>query len=280
MESVQRKMTSPILKDRVNVDIVVVIYNKEINAVPVIQLYANRDDVRYCVCDNSTNENVKHANAQDSKSYSNLTYIDMMGNKGLSRAYNSALNYCTGDIICVFDDDTTAELTYASQVKAQYEGEGVYLPLVKSGGRLLSPLKKLGPVISKCRNVGKLNLKTCSAFNSGMAISSRTAKAIAYDERIFLDFVDHAFCREAHKRGVPFYLLHDVEVQQNYSKETNDLQAALKRSAISSRDIAEYYSGSFLDRAYGGLYLVYKLVVNTLRYRSLAFLKQALTAHP
>lgn len=258
------------------IDIIVVIYNKLVKDIPVIQLYENKDEIDYLVCDNSTDENIKQKNKTDAQAYNNLIYIDMKGNKGLSRAYNSAIYRCAGDLICIFDDDTLPESDYIEKIKVQCTAEGVYLPLVKSGTRLLSPLNIIGPVIYRCKNTKGLNLKTCSAFNSGMVISKTIVKAIAYDERLFLDFVDHAFCREAHRRGIPFYLLKDVTMQQNYSKETNNLQAALKRSLISSKDITEYYSGNLLDWIYGRLYLAYRLVANTLRYRSFAFLRQSI----
>lgn len=263
-----------------NIDIIVVIYNKQISDVPVIRLYENKADIHYYVCDNSTDEAIRFKNKRDSIGCSNLNYIDMKGNKGLSRAYNRALNRCDGEIVCIFDDDTTPDYSYVNQIESQCVREGVYLPLVKSGERLLSPLNKIGPVITRCRDARRLNLKTCSAFNSGMAISRQVAKSIAYDEHLFLDFVDHAFCRKAHSQGVPFYLLRDVVLQQNYSKETNDLQAALNRNVISVKDIAEYYSDNILDKAYGSLYLSYLLLSNVLRYRSLAFLKQVpIAAH-
>ena len=66
--------------------------------------------VRVIVCDNSTRD-YGNKNIVESDGY---IYINMNGNKGLSKAYNAALNQISDDcqFICLFDDDTNISKEY------------------------------------------------------------------------------------------------------------------------------------------------------------------------
>lgn len=256
-------------------DIIIPIYNSFIGDVPSINVCLREENCTIVICDNSTDVNVKRANQRYFESNLRGHYLDMGGNQGLSRAYNRGIRIGHGEVVCLFDDDTTLSLEYFSQVEMAIgsNGSGVYIPIIESGDRMLSPLGVLGPLIYKIDEVSKIDLNTTTAFNTGMAITRDVAEMIPHDEECFLDFVDHAFCRDAHSHGVKFNLLKGVKLQQDYSRYTDTRAAALHRQRIAIPDIRHFYGqeGPFY-RLYGALYCFWIKTRNSLKYRDAIFL--------
>ena len=256
------------------VDIVVPLYNQRVFETPVIECFKDRDDVQFYVCDNSTDPEIKEQNRLVTNSQQRITYIDMGGNKGIAIAYNTAIKRCKGDIICIFDDDTTPGNNYVDLLKEHVVSEAIYMPIVKNGDRVLSPLNMKGPLIYPVQDISKIDLSSCSAFNTGMAFPRSVVSRCKHNEKLFIEFIDHDFCRQAHRIGMAFRMIPDAVLEQDYSVATNSLEAALHRDRLGRIDVREYYSGSNTDRIYGHLYLAYRAVRNTLRYKTLAFLLQ------
>lgn len=256
-------------------DVIVPIYNVVVSDVPVFQLSVLLNNVCIHVCDNSTDAHCKMKNQDICTGFNDADYLDMEGNKGLSSAYNAAIGNCEGDLVCFFDDDTNVDGSYFDEIAKEYQinGEGVYLPIIYSKGSMLSPLKTTGPLIYRVKNVDKLDQKHISAFNSGMVCTINIARSIMHDDDLFLDYVDHAFCREILKRDIPCYIVENAKLEQNYSRETNDFQSALFRSGIAEPDIKTYYAKShrLTDCLYSILYINYLRIRNSAKYKSLRF---------
>ena len=109
-----------------------------------------------------------------------------------------------------------------------------------------------------------------SAINSGMAVSLRLFDNYRYDERIFLDGVDHRFVEDMRQRGELLTLI-DYTCEQAFSgHERPPLSGALNRFSIFARDEAYILRGRKTDfwRVAGRRAL--KL---TVQYRTTAFLK-------
>lgn len=255
------------------VDVIVPIYNQGIWDTPVVKRYAGDVSVNLYVCDNSVAADTRSQNARTADIIKNLTYIDMGGNRGIARAYNSALNRISGSIICVFDDDTVPSDNYMDVVRRCVVEEGVYLPVVRNSSRILSPLNTAGPAIYPVKDLKNVKFATCSAFNTGMAYTASVAKRIGYDESLFIEFVDHDFCRRAHEAGIKFHLMEEAVLFQDYSVETNSLNAALHRDSLGKADLKRYYSHSLLERLYCRLYLTYRLIRNSKKYKTLKFIR-------
>lgn len=253
------------------VDVIVPVFNQGIEETPIISNYMDDATVRFYVCDNSEDVDVKESNRIASNKVSNVEYIDMEGNKGISKAYNAALKMVKSDIICIFDDDTVPGDGFFNKIRSYVSAEGVYLPVVKSGDRILSPLNKLGPIIYPVNSIKRVNLNKCSAFNTGMTFTSDVARKIRYNEKLFIEFVDHDFCRRASAEGIPFFIMEDVVLEQNYSVETNSLEAAIHRDSLGKPDVREYYSNGIVERIYCELYLAYRAFRNSINYKTLSF---------
>lgn len=258
-------------------DAIVPIYNEYMEECPLFELLTKNNgyNVQLYICDNSTKQDIKKRNAATAGSFAWCTYLDMLGNMGYSKACNRAISESSSPFVCIFDDDTIIPYDYFSKVLSWIKRgdltSTVYVPIVLSGEELLSPLKTIGPMIYRASKVGDIDPSSCSAFNTGMVISRDVFSSVSYDENLFLEFVDHAFCRDAHKVGAHFVLMDDVHLEQSYSVYTNDLNSALFRDSIGKKDVREYYSHGLMERIYGQFYLAYRFLRNSIRYRTFKF---------
>lgn len=256
-------------------DIVVVVYNLQLNQVKAISAFRGMEGVSIYVCDNSTNAEIKDKN----KPYAakmGVQWLDMGGNVGLARAYNSAIASGSGNVVCIFDDDTLPPETYLSRMEEAIEvgGTGCYLPLVRSGETLLSPLRRRGPAITRVENPLAIPEGELYAFNTGMAVTRDVYNRIVYDENLFIDYVDHSFMRSVHGLGIPVHVVGGIELQQNYSRQTDDLASALRRDVTFRCDVRKFHSaGGILETLYCEMYLFYRLLRNTLHFRTTAFIR-------
>ena len=119
----------------------VVVYNKKISESITCQKIKNIDSaIDILVLDNSE---IETGNAEYCKSNS-IRYISMGGNKGLSKAYNRAVdNSKFSDVIVLFDDDT--EITYEYFEKLgkgldEHPDADIFAPIIRGqDGVIYSP---------------------------------------------------------------------------------------------------------------------------------------------
>lgn len=224
------------------------------------------------VCDNSTNVAIKKENEKLSQS-DNFKYIDMGGNKGLSKAYNKAIGYIEKSpdkFICLFDDDTSINEEYFNKLlnNLNKNHADIYLPIVLSLERIMSPclLKK-----DRCIEVKSLDqLKgTLSGINSGMVINASVYQDYKYNENLFLDYIDHDFMRSMNEKKKKVFVMYDIVIHQNFSMESNDVDSSYKRMMILKHDFKEFYKDNKLMYFY--ILTMYKYVMIK-KYKKLKFL--------
>ena len=256
---------------------IVVIYNKVIESVPIYTFLHNLslDNVHLDLCDNSDCEEIKQHNIYICTKIDQCHYIDMGGNRGYSRACNEAIRRSKEDVVCIFDDDTIIPYNYITVVD-QYicstsNSDTIYVPYVTVNSKTLSPLFVIGPMIVHAIGKIKVPSRICSAINTGMAFRRDVFLKIQYDENLFLDYVDHAFCRSARQHGIQFIIMPEITLKQSYSKYTNTLSDALKRETILENDIRKYYDNGIIDRLYCSAYLIYRKLYRSIKYRTLEF---------
>jgi GT2 family glycosyltransferase len=251
-----------------SISVIVPIYNTRIIDIPAFLIGKKDKDIEFVICDNSTDEIIKEENNNYSNRYTFINYCDMKGNKGISVAYNYGIEHAKGNIICIFDDDTMPGENYFSAVR-QYvneDSESVYVPVVMSGNRMLSPLKVFGPVVYRTSDVTMLRAKNISAFNAGMVYSRDIAKKIKYDENLFLEFVDHDFCRRVRQAGINIRIMEDVILEQDYSRYSDNKAQAQFRLKTACHDLPIYYNNSIVSKIYCKVYLLYRLMSFRIRY--------------
>lgn len=252
------------LKDLVAI---IVIYNSKCqNSVSYKRLKEKGIDI--VVCDNSTSD---YGNKEIVENDHNI-YIDMGGNKGLSKAYNAALDKIKNyKFICLFDDDTDMGDNYFDKVLSYINGSSaeIFLPVVKTKTRILSPCQFKKKRAVEVKDLNSIDRDNISAINSGMVIKANIFDNYRYNENIFLDYIDHDFMREMNRQKRKIEIMMDNVLDQDFSMETNSLKSSYNRLCILNHDLKEYYKQDYLMYLYQ--ITAYKLVMIK-QHKSLKFL--------
>ncbi len=233
----------------------VVVYNKSCKDSETCQTLLKQDypDVQVLVFDNSVKDfgNRRYCQAQG------WQYLGGEGNQGLSRAYNRAVEWLLAQgeegYICLLDDDTALPDSFFSDMDAsmqKHPGRALYVPILRQQGQIISPTRH-GASRSKlffrseeeCLREPEENL---GAFNSCMTISLDIFRDYRYDERIFLDCVDHAFLRDMRKKGINPTVLPVVCCHGFSGKQRGSLKGDLARYRILVKDAKIYYGDARL----------------------------------
>ena len=209
---------------------VLVVYNSDIQASSSYQ-FLKKKGVQVIVCDNSDQENQNKNIVEDD----GFSYISMHGNKGLSKAYNVALDYIQSihpsmdGYLVLFDDDTKVEDDYFEKMECS-TGD-ICLPVVYDEKSLLSPsMFKKGKSI-RVSSIQEIDMDFISGINSGMCINLSIFKEYRYNESLFLDYIDHYFLYEMKKQSKKIEVV-DTKLLQRFSANSNSKNSALNRFQI------------------------------------------------
>ncbi len=223
---------------------VVVLYNKSTEDSNTI---SNLLDVNICrlkiiVVDNSTL-------VYDNKikcDHNGIYYISMHGNKGLSKAYNAALDHiqehsCKDDLIIWFDDDTQVTKEYFAALNdalLKNENSDVFVPIIYGqNGKIYSPSNAgfLKNKLLKSIN-DKIDYSRFFAINSCLAVRQNIYQNYRYDERLFLDSVDHKFFEDIRKMNINFKIVY-TPIIQNFFQRGKDLNVSIIKNRLRIRVI-------------------------------------------
>jgi GT2 family glycosyltransferase len=129
-------------------------------------------------------------------------YLNMGGNVGLSKAYNRVLDKLKGKngIIIWFDDDTNITQEYFDELAKNADKRNdidIFAPIIcGQDGKFYSPNEARFFKNKQLKNENdELNMKKFNAINSCTAVRLRVYENYRYNEKIFLDQVDHIFLR-------------------------------------------------------------------------------------
>ena len=256
-----------------SVFLLIVVYNKDCRDFLPLYRRLMAEGGSVIVYDNSTAVADNAAVCREN----GIVYLGSKGNKGISKAYNEAAAYCLGrsedGFLCLFDDDTVIPPDYIAEVKKHNgAGKAVLLPMLYSGEKLISPAI-LKPdfhcdFFSCPEEAKKYSGPSLTALNSGMAVSLKVFADYRYDERLFLDGIDHRFMKDMKKAGVPFYFL-DCGLKHELSAfEKPPLESALHRFRLFKSDIRVF------DENRWRKILFRRALKLTVQYRTLMFLKE------
>jgi GT2 family glycosyltransferase len=212
------------------IEAIVVAYNTKVSDSPTVQKIGgiHDPDVEVCIVDNS-------AYAADNRAYcqeKGLAYLSMDGNKGLSKAYNRALDHCKeADVVVLFDDDTDVDTAYFAVLKQalrENPDADIFAPVVYGqNGVVYSPNEYHFFRNRLVLNEGKAEpaQDKFNAIASGLAIRNRVFADYRFNELLFVDQIDQYFCLEQRKLGRKFVKL-DLVVHQNFSQRDPALTPA------------------------------------------------------
>lgn len=235
-----------------------------------------RDDLNIIIYDNS----VRDYGNRDYCREKGWTYLGGTGNKGLSKAYNECIDYLkqsgSEGYLCLFDDDSSVNEDYFHILDQQIliSQSDIYAPFLYSAGRIISPFLLFENHRTQLINDADLSpvasLEKLSAVNSGMAINLSLFDSYRYDEKIFLDGVDHCFILDMRRRGIKVDIL-PCHCEHAFSgDERSSQEAAESRFRIYIKD----YRYILSCRKWDYLILVGKRMLSlTIKYRSLRFFR-------
>lgn len=198
------------------------------------------------IFDNSDMSQYIEENKEFSKK-NNYIYISKEKNLGLSKAYNIILDYLDGKdgIVIWMDDDTWITKKYFELLLENIDEEfSIYVPIIKAqNGKIYSPNNE---GILKNRQIKNIESATkitkFNAINSCMAVNLSVYRNYRYDENLFLDQVDHDFCRTQRIRNVKSKVL-PIIIEHNLSMKGNtyNSNSIKKRYKILVPDLLYYY---------------------------------------
>ena len=255
------------------VSVLIVVYNESISSISCIDTVASSSLVsQIIVCDNSTTPNTNTALARDF----GIDYISMGGNAGLSRAYNAGVQSCTGDVLCLLDDDSLICDAYFEELESRWSNAGewdVLLPLVTSGDEILSPSQFDGFRTHAFRSREAIAVSPrLTGINSGMAVKKKVFEKVSYDESLFLDLIDHQFLLDVRRAGFKVNFDNKMRIEQTFSFSTDDSNSALSRLGLYSHDARVFYSRTIPQRFYCELMLLGRRMKQCARYGDMRFL--------
>ncbi|MGN0161903.1 MAG: glycosyltransferase [Lachnospiraceae bacterium] len=225
---------------------IMVIYNKSLLDSITYQCLKDAD-ITLVVCDNSekTGDNVSIAGKDG------VEYLPMGGNRGLSYAYNRALEYIfsslyaeDGDVISLFDDDTQVSVEYLEKARSM-QGQ-IALPVMRDTLGIMSPVLMEGCYVRRIESTEqlmRLNPRKLSGINSAMALRAGIMRNYRYCEEMFLDYIDHMFIMDMRKKNI-FPEVMQVELHQKFSAVEDSAEAARARFALQKRDLKIFYKNS------------------------------------
>ena len=204
----------------------------------------------------------------------------MGGNMGLAKAYNAAIcEWGKEDSFFVFfDSDTQIPPDYLEvlhQRAIEESDVGVWVPWVIDDKGLLSPCRMGVCLAKRFQNVGEVHRAAKkSAINSGMVVRGDWALRLPYNEKMFLDYIDHEFLGRFFSSGGRMGLLERVTLRQNFADTSpQNPDAQFHRFVLFSKDFRVYCQGNSFRRLLGEAYLLFRRVKLAFRHRDSRFLK-------
>lgn len=252
----------------------VVVYNKKCQESETLKsVLPWKEHLQIVVFDNSTKD-FQNKNYCEGES---IQYLTHNKNLGLSKAYNraiSALQLKESDYIIILDDDTELSEEYIKSVLDDTQlGIDILLPRVYSNQTLISPTNLKYNCASKIVScVEELDMNQISAINSGMVIRGSVFGKIRYNEKLFLDYVDHDFMKKARMLRSSFKVL-DSNIVQHFSRdEKPKLESALFRFELFKKDFRVYCFECEV-KWYYYLFMCKYIMQCSIKYRTLKFVK-------
>lgn len=223
----------------------IVIYNKKISeSLTYMLIKKYQDNVKLIVHDNSDELFIK-SNKQFCEK-NKIKYFTLNENVGISKAYNHVIRNIEkkdDEYIMIFDDDTQISDEYINEAirLSKEKIADVILPIIISNKRIISPAN----VQFKCRikildNLNQLDINRISAINSGMIIRTSVFNNLNYNEKIFLDYVDHDIMKKFRENNLKIVVMKS-NIIQNYARfQNNKLEAEITRFKIYLKDFKVY----------------------------------------
>ncbi|WP_300565668.1 glycosyltransferase [uncultured Acetatifactor sp.] len=240
------------------ITVVIVVCNKDFSQSSVCENIRPKGDIDVVVVDNSTLVNHNREYCEKNQ----IGYYSMNGNKGLSKAYNAAIDmFAETDVIVLLDDDTDVTSDYFDNLKKELENRqdvDIFVPIIKGqDGVIYSPnnYNFLKNKLVKSPMI-EVKQKSFNAISSCMAIRMRVFDNYRYNEKLFVDEIDHCFCREQRELGRKFGIL-NVEINQNFHQRGEGISASSAWNRVKIRIVDIFRHARLMG---GGKYIFWAFI--------------------
>lgn len=209
-------------------------------------------------------------------------YITMKGNMGISKAYNKAINSINlkDCWVVLMDQDTYISSDYFQRLNEliiKNPEVWIKVPIVKDKSQYLSPSLIGKYSVKRIKNIETtINNRNLTAINSGMAIYSKVFEKINYDERFFLDYIDHNFIREYKAKFNCNIDIINSTLEQSFSDDKhNNISSDKTRFKIYLQDFKLFCDIDSFGRFYFIAKVLYRALKLSIIYRNFVFLSMA-----
>lgn len=231
--------------DDLKICAIIVLYNKKIqDSITYTNIKQIPDSqIELFVVDNSEQEQGNEIFCKERQ----ISFLSMHGNKGLSKAYNAAIDTLKNvDVLILLDDDTEITEQYFIELKKALKLHpeiDVFAPIVYGQDGVIYSPNEFHFLKSKfITNINqKISQKRFNAIASCLAIRMRVFENYRFNEILFVDQVDQYFFYEQRKKKTQFLKI-DAIVHQNFHQRAKELpsEIAWKRLHIRIIDIMRY----------------------------------------
>lgn len=233
------------MNNKIKIAAIIVVYNKNIcDSITYgnLQKFQNKE-VEIVVVDNSDSKTENYAYCNEN----GIHYINMHGNKGLSKAYNAAIDECIDkDVLVLLDDDTEITKEYFDTLDIallKYPEVDIYAPIVYGqDGVIYSPNEfnflRNHYIISPDQEVAQDKF---NAIASCLAIRGHVFEHYRFNEVLFVDQVDQNFFCEQRCINARFMKL-NVTIHQNFYQRAETLtpEAGWRRLKLRIVDVMRH----------------------------------------
>ena len=252
-----------------NLYFAIVIYNKECEDSITINRLLEFNLENIIVVDNSSIDN---KNATFCKN-NNIDFINMNGNQGLSKAYNTVIKHLKGlsGYVMWLDDDTYITKEYIENILSLITKRefNIIIPIVECQKKIISPLRKIGIKYIGIQSENYKNMKNIYAINSCLTVDLEIYKHIRYNEKLFLDNVDLDFFRKIRELdNIKIKIIKSSIEQKLFLMENTDVKQFKKRYIIYLKDSVLFYNTN-LDRIMLNLKIIYCSIKYSIKYRNI-----------
>ena len=253
----------------------VVVYNKKCQDSPsLVRLLQENKNINIIVYDNSS---IDYGNKNFCKKHG-IMYYTQNKNLGLSKANNFVVNKIKKNeknYLLILDDDTDLPNDYFDEIYKEIQNNtfDILLPIVMSNNQIISPCNvQFNCRIKKVKEINTIDLKKITAINSGMVVKTSIYNTIKYNEKLFLDYVDHDFMKNIRLTNYKIKIMNTV-IYQNFSRNTkNSIESEIFRFNIYLKDFKKYCKDCNNLKFYYVSSLKYR-INEVCKYKNLRFLK-------
>lgn len=200
---------------------VIVIYNKKIKeSITCKCLKKIADlDIEIIIVDNSESDQGNSSMCAEL----GYRYISMNGNKGLSKAYNIAIDNSSSEIIILLDDDTEITDDYFNKLNNAVSTNhdiDIFAPIVYGQDGIIYSPNEFNFLRNKFMKEPKQQISPdlFNAIASCLAIRMRVFNNYRFNEILFIDQVDQYFFCEQRQMGRKFMKLDTIITQNFYQR--------------------------------------------------------------